>query len=74
MSAGPLFTQKHYEHLEDQIARRRDLLDDRSMRAVVETMCAIFERDNPKFKRDRFAHVAAGHLYPRPVNQQENAS
>lgn len=47
----PLFTQKHYEHLERELARSYSPNKDEIVRAL----CAIFERDNPKFKRRVFA-------------------
>jgi hypothetical protein len=44
----PVFTQKHYEHL------TRELRRERASAETIETLCRIFERDNPKFKRDFF--------------------
>lgn len=53
MSEQPLFTQKHYEHLE------RALSEERAPREVVEMLCRVFEKDNPKFKPDVFRRLAS---------------
>jgi hypothetical protein len=46
---SPLFTQKHYEYLID--ALRTQKINDAE---IVEILCTIFVKDNPKFKPDLF--------------------
>lgn len=49
---SPLFTQKHYERLAAELHARKAKED------VVEVLCDIFARDNPKFKPELFREQA----------------
>lgn len=48
-----LFTQKHYEHLIDELHRNQELEEDQKM-IVADFLCGVFGRDNPKFKPIKF--------------------
>lgn len=58
MSAQPLFTEKHFEYL--MTALREDAASPESKQRATEFLCRVFERVNPKFKRDRFVCGALG--------------
>jgi hypothetical protein len=54
----PLFTQKHYEFLEEAI--RKDAASPESKKHAVAILCRVFAKDNPKFKHDLFWNTATG--------------
>lgn len=57
------FTQKHYEHMIDGLRSLRSLplsdhgVTSEELNASIIVMCRIFERDNPKFKRELFIQL-----------------
>ncbi|MCI0554170.1 MAG: hypothetical protein L0287_24735 [Anaerolineae bacterium] len=53
MVTHPLFTQKHYEHLIEQI-RKQDFVHDDAREIFIGVLCDIFKEDNPSFKSERF--------------------
>ena len=48
---SPLFTQKHYEHLE---RRFQEIPDHAFKHFMIETLDRIFHQDNPQFRSDKF--------------------
>lgn len=48
-----LFTQKHYEYLELALPLAEPHHPE-VLERVVEILCDVFERDNPRFKREVF--------------------
>lgn len=55
MSSSPLFTQKHYEHVGQEISK---MTDRDKARDVTLFMCHVFEMDNPKFQPCKFLRSA----------------
>ncbi len=59
----PLFSTAHYEHM------MQALYDNDASGCTVQTLCTIFENDNPKFKRDLFVAGATTGFISRPAKE-----
>ena len=53
-----IFVKRHYEFLADWLANASMCVSDRDRRLVASSLCDRLERDNPRFKREKFLAAA----------------